>query len=320
VRKNVIPLRAIIVRVDEIRPIDDGDLERWVAAMRSVDEDTGTVEDYVDWRRQAQDTVWLLASDGARELGAGIGVAGWHEPPGVARGDVRVARDERSRGIGSSLLGQLGSWARDLGYGELIGEVREQDAESIAWTQRRGYVEVGRNSRLVLDLASVEPPEVNPPAAVTVTTWAERPELIEDVYTVACEAYPDVPGEEDEVMPSFEQWLSMDMQGVGDRPEATFVALAGDEVAGYAKLSISNARPGVAMHDMTGVRRSLRGRGIAGALKRAEIAWAKRNGFTRLETANEERNEPIRRLNQRHGYMPEPGHVVVRGPITGRNN
>src|SRR5205814_2164282 len=73
---------------------------------------------------------------------------------------------------------------------------------------------------------------------------------------------------------------------------------------------------GVAMHDMTGVKRSWRGRGIAGALKRAEIAWAKRNGFTRLETANEERNEPIRRLNQRHGYVPVPGHVVVRGPVS----
>jgi GNAT superfamily N-acetyltransferase len=301
--------------VDEIRSIGDGELDRWVAVMRAVDEDTGTVEDYVDWRRQAQETVWLLASGGDRDVGAGIGVGGWHEPPGVARGNVRVVGSERARGLGTALLARLGLWANDLGYGELIGEVRELDGESIAWTQRRGYVEVGRNSRLVLDLASVAAPDVDPPAGIAVTTWAERPDLIEDVYTVAREAYPDVPGEEDEVMPSFEQWLSMDMQGTGDRPEATFVALAGDEVAGYAKLSLSNARPGVAMHDMTGVRRSWRGRGIAGALKRAEIAWAKRNGFTRLETANEERNEPIRRLNQRHGYVPEPGHVVVRGPV-----
>ena len=295
--------------------IDDGELERWVAAMRAVDEDTGTVEDYVDWRRQAQETVWLLSSDAGRDVGAGIGIGGWHEPPGVARGDVRVVSGERGKGRGTALLQRLGRWARELGYRELIGEVRERDADSIEWTERRGFVEVGRNSRLVLDLASIEPPEIDPPAGVAVTTWAERPDLIEDVYAVAHEAYPDVPGEEDEVMPSFEQWLSMDMQGAGDRPKATFVALAGDEVAGYAKLSLSNARPGVAMHDMTGVRRAWRGRGIAGALKRAEIAWAKRNGFTRLETMNEERNEPIRRLNERHGYRPEPGKIVVRGPV-----
>ena len=301
--------------MDDVHEIEEGELDRWVAAMRAVDENTGTVEDYVDWRRQAQDTLWLLTSKSGRDVGAGIGVAGWHEPPGVARAEVRVVGDERGAGVGSALLDQLGTWASELGCGELIGEVRERDAESIGWAQRRGYVEVGRNSRLVLDLTSVDPPEVRPPDGVTVTTWAERPDLIEHVYSVAREAYSDVPGEEDEVMPAFEQWLSMDMQGTGDRPEATFIALVGDEVAGYAKLSLSSARPAVAMHDMTGVRRSWRGRGIAGALKRAEIAWAKRNAFTRLETANEERNEPIRRLNQRHGYVPEPGHVVVRGPI-----
>jgi GNAT superfamily N-acetyltransferase len=301
--------------VHEIREIEDRELDGWVALMRAVDQDTGAVEDYVDWRRQAQQTVWLLASAAGRDVAAGIGVGGWHEPPGVARGEIRVLAGERGKGVGTDLLERLGQWAESFGYGELIGEVRERDAESIAWTKRRGYVEVGRNSRLVLDLAPVEPPGVDPPAGIVVTTWAERPDLIEGVYAVAREAYPDVPGEEDEVMPAFEQWLSMDMQGTGDRPEATFIALAGDEVAGYAKLSLSKARPGVAMHDMTGVRRSWRGRGIAGALKRAEIAWAKRNGFTRLETANEERNEPIRRLNERHGYVPEPGHVLVRGPI-----
>jgi GNAT superfamily N-acetyltransferase len=301
--------------VFEIRTIEEGELERWVAVMRTVEEDTGTVEDYVDWRRQAQETAWLLASAGDRDVGAGIGVAGWHEPAGVARGLVRVVSNERGLGLGTALLDRLGLWASELGYGELIGEVRERDTNSIAWTQRRGFVEVGRNSRLVLDLESIEAPQVSPPDGIAVKTWAERPDLIEAVYAVAREAYPDVPGEEDEVMPPFEQWLSMDMQGAGDRPEATFLALAGDEVAGYAKLSLSNARPGVAMHDMTGVRRTWRGRGIAGALKRAEIAWAKNNGFTRLETMNEERNEPIRRLNERHGYQPEPGNVVVRGPI-----
>jgi hypothetical protein len=34
-----------------------------------------------------------------------------------------------------------------------------------------------------------------------------------------------------------------------------------------------------------------------------------------LQTANEERNEPVRRLNQRHGYQLEPGFVTVRGAI-----
>ena len=135
------------------------------------------------------------------------------------------------------------------------------------------------------------------------------------MYEVAREAYPDVPGEEDAEIASFEEWLSMDMQGAGDSPDTTFVALADGQVVAYAKLSLSRARPSVAMHDMTGVLRSWRGRGIARALKATEIAWAKAHGYERLETQNEERNEPIRRLNVRHGYVVEPGSVTVRGPV-----
>jgi GNAT superfamily N-acetyltransferase len=158
------------------------------------------------------------------------------------------------------------------------------------------------------------------PDGIELVTWAERPDAAAGMYEVAREAYPDIPGEEEAEIEPFEQWLSMDMQGAGDRPEATFVAFAGDEVVAYAKLALSRARPTVAMHDITGVKRAWRGRGIAGALKAAEIAWAKENGFERLETQNEERNEPIRRLNQRHGYVVEPGSVTVRGPLVDREN
>ena len=58
---------------------------------------------------------------------------------------------------------------------------------------------------------------------------------------------------------------------------------------------------------MIGVKRAWRGRGIAGALKRAQIAWAKEPGYERIATANELRNEPIRRLNARLGYREGSG-------------
>ena len=66
---------------------------------------------------------------------------------------------------------------------------------------------------------------------------------------------------------------------------------------------------------MTGVKRAWRGRGIAGALKRAQIAWAKEQGYKRLATQNELRNEPIRRLNERLGYKETPGQIIVRGGL-----
>lgn len=302
----------------DVREIRDGELADWVAVVGTASSGrAGTVEDYLDWRRQAKDMAWLLAEEEAQPLGAAIAMVGWHTPPGVGRGEVWVVPDARGRGAGSELYREVARWVSERGCIELESSVREDDPESLAWVVRRGFREVGRSSTLALDLETVEAPAVDPPEGIEIVSWAERPGLERGMYEVALEAYPDIPGQADEELVPFEEWLAMDMQGAGDRPEATFVALAGDKVVGYGKLALSSARPGVAMHDLTGVKRAWRGRGIAGALKRAEIAWAKRNGFTRLETMNEERNEPIRRLNERHGYRLEPGSVTVRAAILG---
>ena len=298
----------------EIREIHEGELERWVAATGAATQEADTVEGYLDWKKQARETIWLLASDG-RDVGTAIGIGGWHSPAGVARAAVAVIPAARGAGVGTGLLAALSAWAQGAGHVELMGSVKENDDASLSWADRRGFVEVGRNSLLALALTAIDSPAVEPPRGIEIVSWAERPDAAAGMYEVACEAYPDVPGEEEAEVAPFEEWLAMDLQGAGDRPEATFVALAGDEVVAYAKLSLSLARPKVAMHDMTGVKRAWRGRGIADALKSAEIAWAKENGYERLETQNEERNEPIRRLNQRHGYVVEPGSVTVRGPI-----
>lgn len=302
----------------EVREIRDAELADWVAVVDAGSGGrAGTVEDYLDWRRQAKDMGWLLAEEDGEPVGAAVALCGWHTPPGVGRGEVYVVPEARGHGAGSQLFRHVARWVAERGCIELESSVREDDPESLAWVQRRGFREVGRNSTLVLDLAQVEEPAVDPPEGIEIVSWAERPGLERGMYQVALEAYPDIPGQEDEALEPFESWLSQDLQGSGDRPEATFLALAGDEVVGYAKLALSSARPGVVMHDVTGVRRAWRRRGIAGALKRAEIAWAKRSGYDRLETMNEERNEPIRRLNERHGYRLEPGSVTVRAAILG---
>ena len=86
-------------------------------------------------------------------------------------------------------------------------------------------------------------------------------------------------------------------------------------MVGYSKWSLTTARPHTAQHDLTAVRRAWRGRGIAGALKSAQLSWAKENGYTRAITNNEERNAPIRRLNRRFGYLPAGGRILMRGPL-----
>jgi mycothiol synthase len=135
------------------------------------------------------------------------------------------------------------------------------------------------------------------------------------MYEVAVEALPDIPSWEDELVEPFDDWLAHDMQGSGDRPEATFVALAGDEVIGYAKFSLTDAQPAVAHHDLTGIKRAWRGRCVARALKATQIAWAKANGYEELRTRNDERNAPIRKLNEEFGYRPTTGRIYLKGPL-----
>ena len=300
----------------EISEIDAGELEQLVAVRNAVwPHDPETVEGYLDWRRQADDTLWLLAWREGEAIGAGVGVVGWHSPSGVGRATVVVVAASRGCGAGTAISARLGSWLRERGCVEATSGVSETDDASLAWAARRGFVEVGRNSMLALDLSETATPALEPPVGVDIVTLAERPDLARALYDVYCEAAPDVPGEEAAEIAPFGDWLANDLQGASDRPEATFVALAGGDAVGYAKLSLPDGESDTAWHDLTAVRRSERGRGIAGCLKRAEIVWAKQNGFRVLRTFNEERNEPIRRLNERHGYRREPGFVTVRGPL-----
>jgi len=302
----------------EIREIGAGELERWLAVATRVRPDrAGSVADYVDWRRQAEDMAWFVASKSGEDAGAALAYVGWHSAPGTGTGEAFVLPEYRGTGIGSALYRELASWVQERGCVTLETTVAEDDEVSLAWVDRRGFREIGRNSLLVLDLTAIDAPAVDPPEGVEIVTWAERPDLAPGLYEVACEAYGDVPGEEGNPMDPFEAWLSKDMQGESDRPDATFVALVDGEVVAYAKLSLSNSDSKAAFHDMTGVRRAYRGRGIAGALKRAEIAWAKEAGYETLQTNNEVRNEPIRRLNERHGYVVKPGLVVLHDSLAG---
>ena len=304
-----------MVRVAEI---DVEGLERLVAVHNAVRPgDPASVTEFVDWRRQAEDMAWLVAADEGRDVGAGIGLVGWHSRPGVAFAEAWTLPDARGRGAGHQLFGELLRWAGERGCNAVETAVAEDDAASLAWAERRGFREVGRNSRLVLDLEGVEAPAVDAPAGIEIVTWAERPGIERGLYDVFCEAEVDVPGSEQTAVAPFEQWLANDMQGASDSPEAVFAALAAGEVVGFAKLALAPDQPDIAFHDLTGVKRTWRGRGIAGALKRAQIAWAKERGYRRLVTQNEERNEPIRRLNERHGYRVEPGRVILRTSISG---
>ncbi len=278
--------------------------------------DTLTMEDVRSFKASVRDHADCLACIDGKSAGSAVAVI-FPQRANRVFTILTVLAGQRRRGVGSALYEAVSAWAAEQGLNELEVPVLDNDAESLAFAQRRGFAEERREVGVVLHLADIAPLDIEPPHGVDIVTWAERPELARGMYEVALEAEPDIPGSEDDVVEPFGDWLAHDMQGSGDRPEATFVALAGAEVIGYAKFSLTAAQPTVAHHDLSAVKRAWRRRGVARALKAAQINWALANGYTELHTRNETRNEPIRRLNASLGYRPGIGRIYLVGPLSG---
>lgn len=306
----------IVAAVIEIRPCRDESDESVALAIynRVWPWDAITMDEVRSFKQQANEYADHVAYLEEQPAGS-LAVAHMPQQPAAALALLTVLPQYRGRGVGTALYGVASSWCAERALDLIDAPVPEDEPESLAFAARRGFREVERNGRMLLDLRALEVPQLDPPAGIEIVTWAERPDLTHGIYEVACEAYADVPDDRGSVMEPIDDWLAHDMQGSGDRPDATFVAIAGDDVVGYAKFSLTAAQPKTAHHDMTGVKREWRRRGVAGALKRAQIVWAKENGYEMLATQNELRNEPIRRLNERLGYRPAPGRVTVRGPL-----
>ena len=226
---------------------------------------------------------------------------------GCAYTMVRVLPDARRQGVGAALLAAGSDEARALGRGELFGRVDGDDAESLAWLLRRGFVVLSQDVEQIRELGDESAPE--PPPGIVLAEL--RDEHLEGVYAVAVDATPDLAIGAAIAARPHDGWL-VELQG-----RIITVALEDDHVVGYATLLPLAALPDTLEHELTGVLRSHRRRGIAEALKREQIRWASANGYKRLVTWTQEGNDAMRSLNQKLGYRERLADISVKGPLIG---
>lgn len=235
-------------------------------------------------------------------------------------GEIRVLPEARRRGVGSALFAAISDVARDAGKSHLHVPASAARPDSIGFLERRGFVEYDRWKVLAIELTGVKAPNVAAPLGVTITSLAERPDLLEGVHRVAQEAFADIPtGGEPIDAGSLEEFRVRDVDRA-EIPDAAFkiaVDQATGEVVGYASLMYLPGSTTRGFHDMTAVRRAWRGRGVGRALKQATIAWAIEHGLESLETGNEDRNAAMRALNDQLGYQAQPDEITFRGPVGG---
>ena len=216
---------------------------------------------------------------------------------------VRVREEARGGGVGSALLTAAGAHARELGRTSMWGRVREGDAESLRFATRRGFEEVTRDVTVRLEVL----PGDGELAPGIVELGHER---LRGAYDVAAECLPEMALPQHAEAAPFDEWLEDEERNSA----VAFVALDGDEVVGYARLCLVPAAPQRLENGLTAVRRSHRRRGIATALKRAQIAWAAAHGYREIVTSMVDGNTAMRAVNERLGYEPLPAWIVVRGP------
>jgi mycothiol synthase len=279
----------------------DADLLDWAAVRSEVTPTEPVAGQQVRNMVQRDPTMVLLLATVDGDM-AGCGIARRSDVRDMAFVAARVLPAFRRRGVGSALMEALLEPARGLGVDGLAAMVLADDEAAMRFAARWGFTEVGREaeSRLRLDESAGGAELVPLPDGLELQTLGARPDLVSQVHALAVETSGEIGGAEDIAIPPLDVWRA---ENVDDAlPDGSFVAVAGGRVVGSAGLTGRPAEPGVAEHLLTAVTRAWRRRGVARALKAAQIDWARRHGYAELMTFNNAANDPMRRLNAELGY------------------
>jgi mycothiol synthase len=234
--------------------------------------------------------------------------------PGRTYAAMAVLPEFRRRGIGRAFLERITAIANRRGSGIIAAAIEEGDTAAAAFAARFGLVEVFREIEVARPLEGDED-DGAAPAGIEIVPVGARPGLLEGAYALACEALPEMPLPEPYLVPPFAEWADEDAIGPGVLAEASLVALEGDRVVGFAGLLRRAADPRLAEHGLTAVAPGHRGRGIASALKRRQIAWAARHGYRELVTWTQDGNDAMQAVNRRLGYVARPAWIRLEAPL-----
>jgi mycothiol synthase len=291
---------------------NDADIDTFVEIRRRIQpENPLPREDVVEDRAKPGHLGLMAELDG---VPVGTGTAGkfGRSPDGeFAAVDIRVLAEARRQGIGTALDRACSQHARELGKTRLFVSARFDDADSLGYFAFRGFQELARLQDVRLDLATAVV-ERSTPAGIEIVVMSDEHER--GMYEAALEADADIPATVGVQSGTFERWRERNLSGQVLR-ELSFVALEDSRVVGYAILGRNGEE--MADHWMTGVARSARGRGVALALKQAQIAAARDAGLKVLCAANDLGNAPMRRVNEKLGYERKSEWLHLGGPLLG---
>ena len=202
----------------------------------------------------------------------------------------------------------------------------ERDALLTDVLAARGYREERRQRFWELDLRkhrdrlarmAEESRERMRAQAIRILTVADDddPEKWRKLWRMSVEAERDIPRSTPFVETPFEAFMEW-MRSPGSREDRMWIARAGEDVVGISMLSYPPVR-GIVATAWTATARSVRGKGVARALKCETVMQAMALGVPRVRTDNDFQNAPILHLNESMGYERLPGMVMFLKALPG---
>lgn len=301
-----------------IRPAIDEDHPRIVAIRNAHMLEPITLDDHLRneaLREPGEPYLRLVAvNDEGYVLGTGVAHHGPMNKPGQFLVHVRVDKEYRGGGIGRALHDPLEAFALGEGAQRLRTYTRDDDHDSRAWAERKGYALEYQMFESTCDLSTYEPAafadavervQAQGIRFTDLATEYSGEEQVHHHYEITWRLSPDIPTWEEIPRPSFEWWCNVVKMNPRFNPASIILAMDGDRCVGISEMGAMAS--GALYNQFTGVDRAYRGRGIALAMKVVALNWAQSQGYPYLRTNNHSMNGPMLAVNRKLGYLPAPG-------------
>jgi mycothiol synthase len=268
----------------------------------------------------------LVAED--RRRGLVVAAAAYHQLPWSFHPDryrirLMVHPDWQGRGIGRRLMDEMMGQLTARGAKWVQARAREDFVRALAFVQQYGFAEYARSFESRLDVAQVDlsrfaryqqrAAELGITFTTLVDELKQRPDCLPAVYQMHCTLDIGAPRDNPELPtpPTFEEFMKHSVHSSRALPDAYFLAKFREMYVGETVLKRSDADPTFLHQELTGVLSDLRGLGVATALKVQGIEYARRHGYTQVQTFNSSKNDPMLAINTKFGFIRKPAWIEL---------
>ena len=308
-----------------LRPFTEGDYAAYVEIANEAYPDYAwTIAEVrhfdADWKPEG----YYERRTIAEESGAAVGYSDVFHSRGQFAPDnynveVIVRPAARRRRIGTALFEDALTALRPRKPQWVRNQVKESNADGVAFAKTIGAVELRRDWESRLDLATFDArpfasaPQRAAGAGVTITTLADEmkidPNAVRRAYELHAAARLDVPSLDPPTPSPYERFEEEVLRAPFALPEAHFLAIRDGLYIGECAMGKEGTDPGVIYQHLTAVLRDERGKGIAMAMKLRAIDYAKAQRLREIRTWNASTNRPMLAINEALGFVKQPAWI-----------